>query len=309
MLPSSINEAWSFQITPHASFYSVSAIFPTWLNHHKWQSKPYLPVYLPAHSQYLNSSTVLVLEKQAAYKALLHHIQGEILLLRTGETDGRTGGLKGRTVKASNGWGKEKRSKVGRWSVRQPLMEVKGHIQDPESSRADPVFSQTRLQCCINAAGTKDKSWGSVLMLRGEGTRGIIYWTCTEHYGGFSFSFTTYLFSLFGQSPIIWQWEHRKMYRTIISLKRVFKLGVDSREGWKRRSWGSNAGTSADCEINRWMEGKQMFMVDQTSKVHMEHTLGNLLVQHAWSERKPLYGPMNMLYDHNYVVQAIVPFF
>lgn len=99
------------------------------------------------------------------------------------------------------------------------------------------------------------------------------------------------------------------MYRTIISLKRVFKLGVDSREGWKRRSWGSNAGTSADCEINRWMEGKQMFMVDQTSKVHMEHTLGNLLVQHAWSERKPLYGPMNMLYDHNYVVQAIVPFF
>lgn len=29
---------------------------------------------------------------------------------------------------------------------------------------------------------------------------------------------------------------------------------------------GSNAWTSADCEINRWMEGKQMFMVDQTLK-------------------------------------------
>lgn len=28
----------------------------------------------------------------------------------------------------------------------------------------------------------------------------------------------------------------------------------------------SNAWTSADCEINYWMEGKQMFMVDQTSK-------------------------------------------
>lgn len=52
--------------------------------------------------------------------------------------------------------------------------------------------------------------------------------------------------------------------------------------------------------------GKQMFMVDQTSKVHMEHTLGNLLVQHAWRKRKPLYGPMNMLHDHNYVVQAKV---
>lgn len=51
-----------------------------------------------------------------------------------------------------------------------------------------------------------------------------------------------------------------------------------------------------------------MFMVDQTSKVHMEHTLGNLLVQHARRERKPLYGPMNMLYDHNYVVQAKVFF-
>lgn len=55
-------------------------------------------------------------------------------------------------------------------------------------------------------------------------------------------------------------------------------------------------------------KGKQMFMVDQTSKVHMEHTLGNLLVQHAWRERKPLYGLMNMLYDHNYVAQATVPF-
>lgn len=50
-----------------------------------------------------------------------------------------------------------------------------------------------------------------------------------------------------------------------------------------------------------------MFMVDQTLKVHMEHTLENLLVRHAWRERKPLYGPMNMLYDHNYVVQATVP--
>lgn len=52
-----------------------------------------------------------------------------------------------------------------------------------------------------------------------------------------------------------------------------------------------------------------MFMEDQTSKVHMEHTLGNLLVQHARIERKPLYGPMNMLYDNNYVVQAKVFFF
>lgn len=51
-----------------------------------------------------------------------------------------------------------------------------------------------------------------------------------------------------------------------------------------------------------------MFMVDQTLKVHMEHTLEDLLVQHAWRERKPLYGPMNMLHDHNYVVQATVPF-
>ena len=135
-------------------------------------------------------------------------------------------------------------------------MEVKGHIQDPESSRAEPVFSQ----CCINAAVSGGPtSWGSVLMLRGGGD--IIYWTCTEHYGSFSFSFTTYLFSLQGQSPIIWQWEHRKMYRAImyfwgISLTGFFKLRVDSREGWKRRSWGSNAWTSADCEINRWMEGE-----------------------------------------------------
>lgn len=43
-------------------------------------------------------------------------------------------------------------------------------------------------------------------------------------------------------------------------------------------------------------------------KVNMEHTLGIVLVQHAWKERKPVYGPMNMLYDHNYVVQATVPF-
>lgn len=51
-----------------------------------------------------------------------------------------------------------------------------------------------------------------------------------------------------------------------------------------------------------------MFMVDQTLKVHMEHTLEDLLVQHAWRERKPLYGRMNMLYDNNYVVQATVLF-
>lgn len=52
-----------------------------------------------------------------------------------------------------------------------------------------------------------------------------------------------------------------------------------------------------------------MFMVEQTLKVHMEHTLEYLLVRHAWRERKPLYGQMNMLYDHNYVVKATVPFF
>lgn len=52
-----------------------------------------------------------------------------------------------------------------------------------------------------------------------------------------------------------------------------------------------------------------MFMVVQTSKrFTWSILLGNLLVQHAWRERKPLYGPMNMLYDHNYVVQATVPF-
>lgn len=71
---------------------------------------------------------------------------------------------------------------------------------------------------------------------------------------------------------------------------------------------GNNVWTSVDCEINHRMEGKQMFMVDQTSKIHMEHILGNLLVQHAWRQRKSLYGPMNMLYDHSYVVQATVPF-
>lgn len=29
-----------------------------------------------------------------------------------------------------------------------------------------------------------------------------------------------------------------------------------------------------------------MFMVDQTVKVHMEQTLGNLLVGHAWREKR-----------------------
>lgn len=49
-----------------------------------------------------------------------------------------------------------------------------------------------------------------------------------------------------------------------------------------------------------------MFTVDQTSKVHMEHTLGNFLVWHAWRKRKPLYGLMSMLNDHNHVVKANV---
>lgn len=56
-----------------------------------------------------------------------------------------------------------------------------------------------------------------------------------------------------------------------------------------------------------WRGNKCLWWI-KLQKVHMEHTLGNLLVQHAWRERKPLYGPMNMLYDHNYVVQATVPF-
>lgn len=148
----------------------------------------------------------------------------------------------------------------------------------------------------------------------GQGGGGIIiYRTCTEHYGSFSFSFTTYLFSLLGQSPIIWRTQEDVQIVTYFLRQfseRVFKLNarIDSREGWKRRSWDSNAWTSADCEINHWMEGKQMFMVQQTLKVHMEHTLEYLLVRHAWRERKPLYGQMNMLYDHNYVVKATVPF-
>lgn len=40
---------------------------------------------------------------------------------------------------------------------------------------------------------------------------------------------------------------------------RVFELRIDSREGWRRRSWESNAWTSADCEINHWMEGKHVY--------------------------------------------------
>lgn len=44
-------------------------------------------------------------------------------------------------------------------------------------------------------------------------------------------------------------------------------------------------------------------------KVHMEHTLVLVLVQHAWRERKPLYGWMDMRHGQSYVVQATEPSF
>lgn len=55
---------------------------PIWLNHRSGsQNRTYLSTYLPT-PQNFKSLTVLVLEKQAANKDLLHHIQGEVLLLR-----------------------------------------------------------------------------------------------------------------------------------------------------------------------------------------------------------------------------------
>lgn len=66
-----------------------------------------------------------------------------------------------------------------------------------------------------------------------------------------------------------------------VFLRHLFKTA------WNRQQRGDErgeAGASADCEfIIGWKgwEG-QMFMADQTSKVHMEHTLGNFLLQHAW---------------------------
>lgn len=56
----------------------------------QWQSKPYLPSYLPVYSKNVKIMIALILEKQAANKALLHRIQGDILLYQ----------LKGRTVNA-----------------------------------------------------------------------------------------------------------------------------------------------------------------------------------------------------------------
>lgn len=41
----------------------------------------------------------------------------------------------------------------------------------------------------------------------------------------------------------------------------------------------------------------------------MEHTLVLILVQHAWRERKPLYGWMDMRHGQSYVVQATEPSF
>lgn len=41
----------------------------------------------------------------------------------------------------------------------------------------------------------------------------------------------------------------------------------------------------------------------------MEHTLVLVLVQHAWRERKPLYGWMDMRHGQSYVVQATEPSF
>lgn len=60
---------------------------------------------------------------------------------------------------------------------------------------------------------------------------------------------------------------------------------------------------------NQLSDGEGTNVHGGTSKVHMEHTLGNFLVWHAWRKRKPLYGLMNMLNDRNHVVKAnVLPF-
>lgn len=205
-LPSSINEAQSFQILPHALIYCFSVIFPAGSTT-TVAVRTLLTCLLTCSLTRIKSLIYLVLEKQAANKALLHHIQGEKLLLQTGE-------LKGRTVWVSSRWSRGKRSKVARRYGLQPLIVIKGHIQDPESSTADPVFSQTdysavSMQPCQETNPDQYWCWGA-------GRCHIISWTCTEHNGSSSFNLSTYLFSLLWQSPIIWQWEHRKMYRTVM---------------------------------------------------------------------------------------------
>lgn len=145
-------------------------------------------------------NTALMLEKQAN-RIVLHHIQGgknsqksqkgrTVKMLRQ-EREGRT--LKGRP--ASCLW----------WCLRATY----------RSLRAKYSATQTLMPFQFNKAPVlREGHW----CWEGRICR-IIYFTCTEHHGSFSFSLTTYLFSLLGQSPIIWQWKHRKMYRTITCLE------------------------------------------------------------------------------------------
>lgn len=90
-----------------------------------------------------------------------------------------------------------------------------------------PLKALGRTRCSAS------KTFSAVTMQRVEGAipreraetervtgRSIIYRTCTKHYGNLSFSFATYLFSLLGQSPIIWQWEHREDVQN----NKVFKV-------------------------------------------------------------------------------------
>lgn len=153
-----------------------------------------------------------MLETQAANKALLHRIQGYILLYQ----------LKGRTVNSfQQGRGKAQRSpgrvasNLCKW-LRNTYRTLRNLRQTHCSAKTNS--SAVSVQPC---QGISLK--GGVVCL-GERCR-IIYWTCTEHYGSFSFNLTTYLFSLLGQSPIIWQWEYRKMFRTIMYFWSISLLG------------------------------------------------------------------------------------
>lgn len=109
--------------------------------------------------------------------------------------------LKGRTVNASNRWGRGKHSKIGRLRVLSFLWEVKGHMTLKALEQTQCPARQV-LYLCSHVMGPILRECTDA---EGERTCGIIYRACTEHYRSFSFNFTTYLFSLLGQSPIIWQ--------------------------------------------------------------------------------------------------------
>lgn len=229
----SFNDARSRPNHATCNAFCISTVFVIWLTHLKESKFLLTPLLTCDMHIYENLTSFSVKETGNKQSSSPSHSRRDALCEDLGRGYSRC-------FQQVQGWGFK-----GQQVEQPPTFDwFQGHVT-PESSKTDPGPAS---QHCTSASMQLCKvtiPWGGGIASSTEHAQCIM--------GVLSVNLATYLFSLLEHTTIRTQGDvQNMMYFWGFIPEGGFKIGTDSREGWRRRrrSWESNAWTSADCEIN-----------------------------------------------------------